>query len=99
MRILVLGAGAIGGHFGGLLAHAGADVTFLVRPKRQKILKNGITLRTPEQTYTVPIKTILKDQLDGHYDLIIIACKAYDLPNAMDAVRPPLAPIHIYCRC
>ena len=46
MRFLVLGAGAIGGYFGGKLQNGGADVTFLVRPKRAKQLAdNGLVLR------------------------------------------------------
>ena len=39
MKILVLGAGAVGGYFGGRMAEAGMDVTFLVREKRQKKIR------------------------------------------------------------
>ena len=41
MRILVLGAGAVGGYFGGRMAEAGADVSFLVRPQRAQLLANS----------------------------------------------------------
>ena len=45
MKILVLGAGAVGGYFGGRLAEAGADVTFLVRPQRKELLaKAGLRI-------------------------------------------------------
>src|SRR5580658_3252592 len=48
MRILVVGAGAIGGYFGARLAAAGRDVTFLVRPKRAEQLKSGLFVRSPK---------------------------------------------------
>jgi 2-dehydropantoate 2-reductase len=48
MRILVVGAGAIGGYFGARLAAAGRDVTFLVRPKRAEQLANGLFVRSPK---------------------------------------------------
>ena len=45
MRFLVLGAGAIGGYFGGRLAESGADVTFLVRPNRcAQIERDGLRI-------------------------------------------------------
>ena len=47
MRILVVGAGAIGGYFGARLAAAGRDVTFLVRPKRAEQLASGLFVRSP----------------------------------------------------
>ena len=47
MRILVVGAGAIGGYFGGRLLQAGRDVTFLVRPRRAALLaKHGLSIRS-----------------------------------------------------
>jgi 2-dehydropantoate 2-reductase len=48
MRILVVGAGAIGGYFGARLAAAGRDVTFLVRPKRAEQLASGLFVRSPK---------------------------------------------------
>ena len=48
MRILVVGAGAIGGYFGGRLLQAGQDVTFLVRPKRAAELASaGLIIKSP----------------------------------------------------
>lgn len=50
MRILVVGAGAVGGYFGGRLLQASQDVTFLVRPARAGLLeKNGLVLHSPEK--------------------------------------------------
>ena len=52
MKILILGIGGIGGFFGGYLQQSGADVTFLVRPKRKDLLlKNGLN-RVDDLTLT-----------------------------------------------
>ena len=51
MRILILGAGAVGGYYGARLSQVGADVTFLVRPEKQILLrKNGLVLKTSDET-------------------------------------------------
>ena len=51
MKILVLGAGGLGGYFGGRLAQGGADVTFLVRPKRREQLeREGLVIESPSGT-------------------------------------------------
>ena len=90
MRILVLGAGAVGGYFGGRLAAAGRDVTFLVRPPRAKRLaEDGLVIRSPHGDLTVsdPV-TVTADAVDGPYDLILLSAKAYDLDSALDAIAP-----------
>jgi 2-dehydropantoate 2-reductase len=87
MRILVLGAGAIGGYFGGRLAEAGADVTFLVRPQRAaKLAATGLIVRSPFGDITRPVATATAVS-DG-YDVVLLSCKAYDLPSAIDAIKP-----------
>ena len=49
MRYLMLGAGALGGYFGGMLLKGGADVTFLVRPARAAQLKrDGLAIKTQD---------------------------------------------------
>src|ERR1700740_1379216 len=61
MRILVLGAGAIGGYFGGRLVQAGADVTFLVRERRAaQLAARGLVVKSPHGDFTVPARTVLK---------------------------------------
>ena len=61
MRFLVLGAGAIGGYFGGKLQKGGADVTFLVRPKRAaQLADNGLVLKAQDGEIRVPAKTSRK---------------------------------------
>ncbi|ONG45834.1 2-dehydropantoate 2-reductase [Pseudoroseomonas deserti] len=87
-RILVLGAGGIGGYFGGRLAQAGADVTFLVRPARQAALAQGLTLLSPFGDATIPVRSITADSAPEQFDLVLLTCKAYDLEAAIAAVAP-----------
>ena len=89
MRILVLGAGGIGGYYGGRLAAAGVDVTFLVRPRRaEQLRQNGLVVRSPLGDVTMPVKTVLAGQAEPGWDAIIVACKAYDLDDAIATIRP-----------
>jgi 2-dehydropantoate 2-reductase len=91
MKILVLGAGGIGGYFGGRLAQAGEDVTFLVRPKRrEQIAREGLVIESPLGSAKFPVKTVLAEELKPGYDLVIFTCKAYDLDSAMDAIAPAM---------
>ncbi len=93
MRILVLGAGGTGGYFGGHLAHAGADVTFLVRPARAAALASaGLVIRSPDGVLSVPVRTVTADRLGGAYDVVVLSCKAYDLDSAIRAVTPAVGP-------
>ena len=95
MRILVLGAGGTGGYFGGRLAQTGADVTFLVRPARAERLRtHGLVIRSPHGDAQLPVQLITADQAPtwsqqrGHADLVLLSCKAYDLEDAITAIRP-----------
>ena len=91
MKILVLGAGGIGGYFGGRLAEAGADVTFLVRPKRrEQIARDGLRLESPLGNATIQAKTATATEVKPGYDLVLFTCKAYDLDSAMDAIAPAM---------
>lgn len=90
MRILVVGAGGIGGYFGARLLQAGGDVTFLVRPRRaERLADAGLVVRSPKGDVHHPApRTILSDQLREPFDLIVVSCKAYDLDAAIDSVAP-----------
>ena len=93
MRILVLGAGAVGGYFGGRLAEASRDVTFLVRPPRAGTLaERGLTVSSPLGDFHVSVKITTADRLEGPYDLIILAAKQYDLDAAIAAIGPAVGP-------
>jgi len=87
MKILIVGAGGIGGFFGAKLHQAGADITYLLREKRQRLIQDrGLTIETPKGSFTIHPKTVLADQLEPTYDLIILACKAFDLEDSLKSI-------------
>lgn len=89
MKILVVGAGAIGGYYGARLLQAGADITFLVRPQRADILaRNGLVVSSELGNFSGPVRTVTKDQISGAYDLILLSCKSYDLQSAISDFAP-----------
>jgi 2-dehydropantoate 2-reductase len=93
MKVLVLGAGAIGGYFGGRMALAGVDVTFLVRPGRNAQLKrDGLVVESSMGNFRVPVKTVEAPELRADYDAVLLTCKSYDLDSAMDAIAPAMQP-------
>ena len=94
MRILVVGAGAIGGYFGGRMLQAGRDVTFLVRPKRAAELASaGLVIKSPngDVTLTAP-PTVQADQLDETFDLVLLSCRAFDLDDAINSFASAVGP-------
>ena len=94
MRILMVGAGAIGGYFGGRLLDAGRDVTFLVREGRaQELERDGLIVRSPlgNIEYLSPPQ-VMAAMLDTTFDLIVLSCKAYDLDTAMESFAPAVGP-------
>jgi 2-dehydropantoate 2-reductase len=94
MRILIIGAGAVGGYFGGRLAQAGRDVTFLVRPKRaEQIQAQGLRILSPYHgDFTVRPKTIAAAQIMSPYDIIFLSVKSYSLAAAIDDFAPAVGP-------
>ena len=89
MKILVLGVGGIGGFFGGYLQEIGADVTFLVRPKRRALLQaNGLKIISSLGNLNLKPKLVLADELKPVYDIILISCKTYDLDQAIIDLHP-----------
>jgi 2-dehydropantoate 2-reductase len=93
MRVLVVGAGALGGYFGGRLVEAGRNVTFLVRPGRaEQIARHGLRIESPHGNADLKPRTVLAGGLDGPYDLVLLAVKAYSLDAAMDDLAPAVGP-------
>ncbi len=91
MKILILGAGGIGGYFGAHLIRAGADITYLVRDKRKALLDaNGLTIQTPTEAFVVQPQTITASSAQPIYDLIILAPKSYDLEDALRSLQGAL---------
>ena len=93
MRILVIGAGALGGYFGACLARAGRDVTFLVRQRRaEQLARDGLRVVSPHGDFTVPAATVLTDDLHEPFDLVLVATKSYSLHEAMEQFAPAVGP-------
>jgi 2-dehydropantoate 2-reductase len=90
MHILVVGAGALGGYFGGRLLEAGRDVTFLARARRAaQLAKMGLVVRSKLGDINIPAPpTVSAEALHKPFDLILLSCKAYDLAAAMDSFAP-----------
>jgi 2-dehydropantoate 2-reductase len=93
-RILVVGAGAIGGYFGGRLLAAGRDVTFLVRPRRAaELVGNGLAVRSVAGDLDIAAPPVVSaEKLSGYFDLVLLSAKAYDLEGAMDSFAPAVGP-------
>src|SRR5260370_6287634 len=94
MRVLVVGAGAIGGYFGGRLLQAGRDVTFLVRPKRAAELASaGLVIKSPNSDVTLKNPpTVQADKLAEKFDIVLLSCKAFDLDDAIKSFAPAVGP-------
>src|ERR1700757_906068 len=94
MRILVVGAGAIGGYFGGRLLPAGRDVTFLVRPKRaEELARDGLVIKSPNGDVTLKNPpTVQADKLTEKFDVVLLSCKAFDLEDAIKSFAPAVGP-------
>jgi 2-dehydropantoate 2-reductase len=88
MRIAVLGAGGVGGYFGGILARSGNEVSLLARGEhRDTVREKGLEVRTPEGTFTVRVAAESDPEALGPADLAIVAVKTYSL----DEIAPAAA--------
>jgi 2-dehydropantoate 2-reductase len=94
MRILIVGAGALGGYFGARLLQTGRDVTFLVRPRRaEQLAKSGLVISSKLGDASIPRPpVVLAEGIKAPFDLIIVGCKAYDLDATMDSFARAVGP-------
>ncbi len=94
MRIVILGAGGVGGYLGARLVAVDADVTFLVRAKRAAQLgAAGIAVKSPLGDFAAPVKAMTADEnYEGVADVVLLACKEPALAAALNDVSPFLAP-------
>lgn len=94
MRILVVGAGAIGGYFGGRLLQADCDVTFLVRPGREvELAASGLVIKSPNGNVVLKnLRTVRADTMRETFDVVLLSCKAYDLTDAVKSFAPAVGP-------
>ena len=91
MKILVVGAGAVGGYFGARLAQAGRDVTFLVRPSRAQHLRSeGLRIVSPHGDLTLQPQTITAEDLQSPFDIIFLSVKAQALDQAIEDMAPAI---------
>ncbi|EEL51177.1 2-dehydropantoate 2-reductase [Bacillus cereus Rock3-44] len=89
MRILVLGAGGVGGYFGGRLVEKGEDVTFLVRSKRkQQLEEKGLVIRSANGDFSFQPKLVTKEDVVSPFDVILFSTKAYHLKEAIIDLKP-----------
>ena len=89
MKILILGAGAVGGYFGALLQNNGVDVTFLVRNKRaEQLKKHGLQITSQLGDISITPKVITTLHAENNFNLVIISCKAYALEDALKSLAP-----------
>jgi len=91
MRILILGAGAIGGYFGARLIEAGVDVSFLVREARAaRLRRDGLRVHSARGEFAGSVQACTV--ADGTFDLVVVSCKAWDLDSAIAAIAPAVGP-------
>ena len=90
MRILIVGAGAIGGYFGGRMLQAGRDITFLVRPRRaSELAAAGLVIKSPNGDVTLKDPPVVQaDTIKDKFDVVLLSCKAYDLDDAIKSFAP-----------
>jgi 2-dehydropantoate 2-reductase len=94
MRTLVVGAGGIGGYFGGRLLEANRNVTFLVRPRRAAELADAglrIRSRRGDVTLAAPL-AVLAENIADPFDLVLLSVKAYELEDTMASFAPAVGP-------
>jgi 2-dehydropantoate 2-reductase len=93
MRLLVVGAGSTGGYFGGRLAQAGHDVSFLVRPTRAAQLRDtGLRIVSPRGNLTMRPSLLTAEEITSSYDAILLAVKGFQLDAALEEVAPAIGP-------
>jgi 2-dehydropantoate 2-reductase len=90
MRVAIVGSGGVGGYYGGMLARAGEDVTFIARGAHLDAMRaNGLTVKTAHVgTFTVPAKATDDPNEIGPVDLVLFCVKTYDTTTAVERIRP-----------
>jgi 2-dehydropantoate 2-reductase len=89
MRMLIVGAGATGGFFGGRLAQAGRDVSFLVRPARAAQLReHGLEIVSPHGNAHVRPTVVTAQDLREPFDAVLLTVKSFSLEESMRDFAP-----------
>jgi len=88
MKIAILGAGGVGGYFGGLLARAGHRVVLLARGAHlEAVRERGLEVRTPEGSFTVAVEAVDGPEELREIELAVLAVKGYSLAEIAPAAR------------
>lgn len=88
MRILIMGAGALGGYLGGLLVRAGEDVAFVARGEHLRALQSrGLQVKSVDGNFALPVRAMAQPGERDPLDLIVMAVKTYDVDAAGEAIR------------
>ena len=90
MRFAIIGAGGVGGYFGGKLAHGGADVTFIARGKTLEALRaNGLHVDSIKGDFAIPNVKATDDPASvGEVDVVLLAVKAPQIPAVLETIKP-----------
>ena len=92
MRIAVMGAGGVGGYFGGRLQQAGHEVTFIARGKHLEAMRQkGLTIRNPTGDTTLQVKAVASAAEAGAADIVLFALKLWDTESGAQQIRPLVA--------
>src|SRR6185369_9488824 len=94
MRIVIFGTGGVGGFFGGRLARAGEDVTFIARGEHLRAIKaDGLKVDSTAGDFVIYPAKATDDVSDvGETDLVILGVKAWQVPEAARAIKPLVGP-------
>ena len=94
MRIMIMGTGGLGGYFGGLLARAGGDVTFLARGANLQALQTrGLTVRSVNGDFTLPVVQACADPAGlPDADVVLFCVKTYGVADAAALLHPVVGP-------
>ncbi|MFQ5882485.1 MAG: 2-dehydropantoate 2-reductase [Candidatus Methylomirabilales bacterium] len=89
MKVAVMGAGAVGGYFGALLARGGVDVALIARGKQVEAVKvHGLQIKSHRGDFTVTAKAVSDPREIGPVDLILFCVKSYDTESAARQCLP-----------
>src|SRR5512147_2328966 len=94
MKIAILGAGGVGGYFGGLLARAGHDVAFLARGAHLRAIRaRGLRVEGVGETFTIAPADATDDPGEvGPVELVMLCIKTYDLAAVLEQSQPLVGP-------
>jgi len=94
MRIAIFGTGGIGGYFGGRLAQAGEDVVFIARGEHLQAMRtNGLRIDSVKGDFVIkPVQATDDPRQVGIVDMILVGVKAWQVPEAAQAMRPMVGP-------